>query len=225
MMLITTNNFQTKLSEGYKNVRSSDDFCDVTLVSEDKMKVDAHKVILASASAVFRSILKSVIHSNPVIYMRGVQAQQLNSMMELIYFGETKVSQDECEGVLKLLDEFQITSEQKGNKNKIQSIMCNFWNKGYCKEGNKCLFSHEAEDCHEHLKTGRCSDPWCKHRHRADCKHWSRGGCSKGHECQFLHQQCMNNSYSSRSRTKSYRSRSRSYSSSSSSRDSGEESS
>ena len=92
-------------------MRSSGDFCEVTLVSEDKMKVEAHKVILASASAVFTNILRYVIHSNPVIYLRGVQAQQLNSMMELIYFGETKVSQDECEDVLKLLGEFQINSE------------------------------------------------------------------------------------------------------------------
>ena len=139
-MLITTNNFQTKLSEGYKNVRNSGNFCYVTLVNEDKIKVDAHKAILASASAVFRSILKGVIHSNPVIYMRGIQARQLNSVMELIYFGDTKVSQDECEGVLKLLEEFQITCEQTGNRNKIRSIMCNFWNKGYCKEGTQCLF-------------------------------------------------------------------------------------
>ena len=58
MMLLTTNNFQTKLSKGYKNVRSSGDFCDMTLVSEDKMKVEVHKVIFASASAVFTNILR-----------------------------------------------------------------------------------------------------------------------------------------------------------------------
>ena len=69
MMLLTTINFHTKLSEGYKNVRSTGDFCDVTLVSEDKMKVDAHKVILASASAVFTNILRCVIQYD-IIYVQ-----------------------------------------------------------------------------------------------------------------------------------------------------------
>ena len=54
MMLKTTNIFHINISEIYKHVSNSGDFCDMTLVSEDKLKVDAHKFFLASASAVFR---------------------------------------------------------------------------------------------------------------------------------------------------------------------------
>ena len=71
------------------------DFRNLILVSEYKAQIDAHKVILASAYSVFRDIFKSVDHITPLMYMRNVKASQLNSMFELIYFGETKVNQDE----------------------------------------------------------------------------------------------------------------------------------
>ena len=64
-MLIKTTNFQTKVSERYQNVRSSGDFTDVTLVSEDYGRIDTHKVILATASRVFKDLFQSLNHTNP----------------------------------------------------------------------------------------------------------------------------------------------------------------
>ena len=34
---------------------------------------------------------------------------------------------------------------------------CNWWNRGYCKEQNACLFSHQGGDCEEHLLSERCT--------------------------------------------------------------------
>ena len=81
IMLIKTTNFQTKVSERYQNVQSSGDLCDVTLVSEDKGRIDAHKVILATASSVLKDLFGSLNHAHPMIFMRGVSSNQLNSMI------------------------------------------------------------------------------------------------------------------------------------------------
>ena len=96
-MLIKTIDFQTKVGERYKNIRSSGDFSDVTLVSEDYGRIDAHKVILATASSVFKDLFKTLNHGNPMIFMRGVTANQLKSIMQLIYYGETMVYEDQIE--------------------------------------------------------------------------------------------------------------------------------
>ena len=214
-MQIKTNHFQKRVSEGLQNVRSSGDFCDVTLVSEDKARIDAHKVILATASTVFKNMFNRLNHTHPMIFLRGVTANQLNCLIQLIYFGETIVNEDQSEGVLQLVEEFKVNGEMETNRKetKTKSLLCNFYNRGFCKEGNSCLFNHPKDDCKDHLH-GRCQDPWCKNRHRSICKHWLRGSCSNKQECEFLHVRRMddsNNRQSSRSRNNS----TRSYSSSS----------
>ena len=76
MMQIKTNHFQKRVSEGLQNVRSSGDICDVTLVYEVKFRNDAHKVILATASTIFKSMLNSMNHAHPIIFLKGVTASQ-----------------------------------------------------------------------------------------------------------------------------------------------------
>ena len=153
-MLIKTSNFQTKASERYQNVRSCGDFPDVTLVSEGYGKIEAHKVILATASSVFNSLFQSLNHAHPLIFMKGVTANQLNSIMQLIYFGETTVHQEEIEGVLQLMEEMKLDGQSTENRKelKTKSILCNFFNRGFCKEGVHCAFNHPKDDCRDHLQ-------------------------------------------------------------------------
>ena len=70
-----------------------DEFCDVTLVSEEGESILAHKIVLASSSTIFRKILKNYDEKNEdqVISMRGVQSKFINAMVDLIYNGETEV--------------------------------------------------------------------------------------------------------------------------------------
>ena len=44
--------------------------------------------------------------------------------------------------------------------------MCRYWNKGFCKEGNKCQFVHPKEDCTKHINKEKCEDRQCEWRHR-----------------------------------------------------------
>ena len=106
IMSIQISDFQIKVSEGYKDIRISQDFCDVTLVSEDGIQIDAHKVILASASSFLKEMFKSLNHSHPLIYMRGATSSQLNNFIELIYQGETKWNENKYENVMILIEEF-----------------------------------------------------------------------------------------------------------------------
>ena len=48
------------------------EFCDVTLLCADSIKIDAHKVILSAYSAVFKNMLTSEKHKHPLVFMTGV---------------------------------------------------------------------------------------------------------------------------------------------------------
>ena len=63
------------------------DFTDVTLACEDGKQVEAHKVILASSSPFFQSILKKNKHIHPLIYMRGVKSDDLLAIVDFLYSG------------------------------------------------------------------------------------------------------------------------------------------
>ena len=49
--------FQTNISRSLREIREDQEFSDVTLVCEGNMKIEAHKVILASGSTFFENIL------------------------------------------------------------------------------------------------------------------------------------------------------------------------
>ena len=57
------------LKEMMKEMMTSKDFTDVTLVTDDKKTIKAHRNILSACSPVFKNILQMEINqSHPVIY-------------------------------------------------------------------------------------------------------------------------------------------------------------
>ena len=60
----------------------NDDFTDVTLVSEDKKHIRAHKNILCACSPVFKDIVKLEQNGKTIIYMKGVNFTELESIIQ-----------------------------------------------------------------------------------------------------------------------------------------------
>ena len=71
-----------------KELMSNEDFSDVTLVTEVKKHIKANINILSTCSPVFKDILSKEKHSNQIIYLRGVQYSEMESIMQFIYLGE-----------------------------------------------------------------------------------------------------------------------------------------
>ena len=99
--------FQENLLASFQELRSDNDFTDVTLACEDQ-SVKAHKVILSACSPFFKKLLKSHSHPQPLIYMRGVKASELFALMDFIYQGEANIVQDQLERFLALAQELEI---------------------------------------------------------------------------------------------------------------------
>ena len=117
------NDFQNNISSSFQDLRNDKDFTDVTLVCGDNQRIEAHKVVLASASEVFKNILKGNKHPHPLIYMRGIDAGNFASIIDFVYYGETNVFQNNLESFLLLATELDLMGlAQKQEKPRFHHI-------------------------------------------------------------------------------------------------------
>ena len=90
-----------------KELMMNEDYSDVTLVTEDKKQIKANINILSACSPVFKEILKNGNNSNQIMYLRGIQFSEIESIMQFIYLGEAtfyKERMDEFLSVAKSLE-------------------------------------------------------------------------------------------------------------------------
>ena len=83
--------FDYNVKSRVSDVIKEQSFCDVTLVSDDHKPFLAHRYVLSSFSPVLKNILHNNPHSHPLIYLRGVNHQELDSILQLIYLGKATV--------------------------------------------------------------------------------------------------------------------------------------
>ena len=78
--------------------------------------------------------------------------------------------------------------ELKRLHRKTSQFRCKYYNKGFCKEGNRCEFFHPQDNCQEFECSGQCSQgSSCKLRHPRKCRYWLRGDCWRLENCVYLH--------------------------------------
>merc|ERR1740123_722451 len=70
------------------------EFADVTLVSEDRKYIKAHRNILSACSPVLKDILSMDKNSSTFIYLRGIQYSELECILHYFYLGEATLSNE-----------------------------------------------------------------------------------------------------------------------------------
>ena len=83
-------------------------FEDVTLISDDKIQTQAHKVVLGACSPVLKSILASNVHSHPLLYLKGVQQSELQAILKFMYFGEVQILENRINEFMNVAKDFQL---------------------------------------------------------------------------------------------------------------------
>ena len=67
---------------------------DVTLVCDDRYRIEAHKLVLCAGSSMFRQFFENNSHSHPMIFLKGIKEHQLESVVQFLYYGETRIAED-----------------------------------------------------------------------------------------------------------------------------------
>ena len=94
----------------------NNDFCDVTLLSEDLAHVPAHKLILSCSSGFFQSILRKFpSECHPLIYLKGVKQRHLIDILSFIYTGKVGVRQEDLNNFLEVASELKIKGLTQNN--------------------------------------------------------------------------------------------------------------
>ena len=102
-----------------KQLMINEDFADVTLVTEDKKHIKANIGILSACSPVFKDFLNKDKNASPIMYLRGIQYSELESIMQFIYLGEATVSKERMDELLAVAKSLEIKGLCKGKSDTI----------------------------------------------------------------------------------------------------------
>ena len=103
------NDFQSNWSSSLSELRKETDFADVTLISEDKVKFSAHRILLSSCSNLFKFILKENTQVNPLLYLGGVSSKNIGFILDYIYYGEVNIYQEHLDSFLESAQKLEIS--------------------------------------------------------------------------------------------------------------------
>ena len=129
---INMNKFKNNASDILRRMKLIEEFCDVSLISDDGAKILAQKVVLASASTLFREIFLDSEEDKDYqeVNMKDVESKYMNAMVELINNGETEIKLIKCEEFINILKHYCVASKESLSEDKeIQQVKQNMKNK------------------------------------------------------------------------------------------------
>ena len=110
------NDFLANISTAFQDLRKDSEFTDVTLACEDGQQVGAHKVILAASSPFFQNLLKRSKHAHPLIYMKGMNSEDLLAIVDFLYYGEANIYQENLDNFLNIAEELKLKGLNSGGR-------------------------------------------------------------------------------------------------------------
>ena len=117
--------FQTNIAEQYQELRGVKDFTDVTLVSEDLAKTDAHRIVLAAGSTFFNKVLGGEEvkkhRGHPLIFLPGLTKATLKPLLDFFYSGEATLAQEDLPGFLLISKRLGVKGLTQDDDNSAES--------------------------------------------------------------------------------------------------------
>ena len=102
------NDFQSNVSKSFSSYRENDDFFDVTLISSDFMKFNAHRIVLSSCSDHFRGLLRQSSGPNLHLCLDNVHSKDLTHLLDYVYHGEVALMQENLDSFLQVAQRFKL---------------------------------------------------------------------------------------------------------------------
>ena len=109
-----------------RKVFESNAFPDVTLVGDDKLPLEAHRIILSAHSSVFENAFTECqSRTRTLLYCKGFNYQDLHSLMQYMYLGQVSVPLAQTNELIKMakyLKISQLGEECNVSENKLNRI-------------------------------------------------------------------------------------------------------
>ena len=108
--------YQSNWIQSLTELRNDKESADITLISEDKVKFPAHKIVLSSCSKTFKFILKDSFQANSFLYLSGVSSVNLGYILDFMYQGEVNLFQEQLDHFLECSQKLEIDGMLGDNK-------------------------------------------------------------------------------------------------------------
>jgi len=136
------NAYDANIRKSFKNLREDKKLSDVTLVTDDGQHIQAHKIILSAGSNFFADIFMKSNHSNMLVYLKGINSDKLEHVIDFIYNGEVFITQEQLKVFIETGKELQV----KGLEGELTGIAENTAeNHIYHKENEQRYNNYEDE--------------------------------------------------------------------------------
>ena len=109
-------NHNDSLKDMMHEMLKSTELTDVTLVCDNKKQLKAHKFFLSACSSVFKNIFNDLSQNDSVVYLIGFQHQEIESILEFMYFGSTTFHQERLNEFVSVAKNFEIKEISYGVK-------------------------------------------------------------------------------------------------------------
>ena len=106
--------FSDHLKLMFKDLYQEGRYTDVTLVSEDQTQFKAHKIVLSACSPVFKKIIESNPSQHPLIYLRGIQSYEMESILQFMYLGEGRFYHESLREFIKVAQDLEVKEISEG---------------------------------------------------------------------------------------------------------------
>ena len=106
--IFKSSSFSANFKAMFEELHDKANYCDVTLVCDDKIQFKVHKIVIVTWSKVFREIINGNPSHHPLIYLRGIQHQEMRSILQFMYLGEGSFSQERLALLIKVAEDLEI---------------------------------------------------------------------------------------------------------------------
>ena len=106
--------FSEHLQSMFKDLYEEEKYSDVTLVCDDQTQFKAHKIVLSACSPVFKKIIDNNPSQHPLIYLRGIQSYEMESILQFMYLGEGKFYYERMGEFVKVAKDLEVKEISKG---------------------------------------------------------------------------------------------------------------
>ena len=111
MINLTHQQWSSSIQSYFSDLQSerTEDLLDVTLLTEERTILKAHRLVLAVGSRFFREIFKlSPLNCSPLLYIRGASESVLRNILLFLYHGEVSIEEEQLAQFVKISSELQI---------------------------------------------------------------------------------------------------------------------
>ncbi|ODM99689.1 Protein bric-a-brac 2 [Orchesella cincta] len=102
------NNHQPNMVSFLSSLLPKESFADVTLVSAEGTRIQAHRIILSACSPYFEGVFESNPCKHPVVILKDVQYTDLRAIVTFIYNGEVNIEVDRINEIIQTAATLQV---------------------------------------------------------------------------------------------------------------------